>query len=280
MAKNSIDAYGAAGKTNLLFIDPEKLTIVENDPGHALYDPDRTNLPVDEALVLNIMAEGVIEPAIIRKNPDTEAIEVVDGRQRVKACREANKRLAAKGCTTHLVPCVPRRGDGKALMGVMISTFIRQDDTPMGRARKLARYLDLGHSEEQAAVTFGISTSTVRNLLALNDAPKAVQTAVESGKVPASVGYTLAKMNPDEAKAKLDELKTAVPKVEKGTRKAARKTREIVTGKAGMMGKRDLQALLEKVSTCEGMKEMHRAGAQAALLAALGDESTLSSLMS
>jgi len=56
MAKNSIEAYGAEGKSNVLFFDPEKLTLV-TDETSALYDP-RVHLPVSEPMVLNIMALG------------------------------------------------------------------------------------------------------------------------------------------------------------------------------------------------------------------------------
>ncbi|WP_308563976.1 hypothetical protein [uncultured Klebsiella sp.] len=46
MAKNSIDAYGASGKTNVLMFEPEKLHLV-TDRTHPLYD-ERINLPLDE----------------------------------------------------------------------------------------------------------------------------------------------------------------------------------------------------------------------------------------
>lgn len=277
MAKNSIDAYGAAGKTNLLLMDPDKLTIVEDDTGSALYDPDRANLPVDEALVLNIMTFGVIEPVVIWKDPETGIVYVVDGRQRVKACREANQRLKKQGCTPLQISCVVRRGDGKHMMGVMISSFIRQDDTPLGRARKLARYLDLGHSEEQASVTFGISVSSVKNLLTLNDAPRAIQKAVETRRVTATDGVKLAKMDPEAAKAKLAELPPAAPRGERRPRAAARKAKEVLGGKTGALGKRELVALLKEVQE-SNMKEMWRAGAEAALMAALGDDKPLRGL--
>jgi hypothetical protein len=52
MAKNSIDAYGASGKTNVLMFEPENLHIV-TDKAHPLYD-ERVNLPIDEGMVLNI----------------------------------------------------------------------------------------------------------------------------------------------------------------------------------------------------------------------------------
>ena len=53
MAKNSIDAYGASGKTNVLMFEPEKLHLV-TDKTHPLYD-ERIHLPISEAMVLNIM---------------------------------------------------------------------------------------------------------------------------------------------------------------------------------------------------------------------------------
>lgn len=63
MAKNSIDAYGACGKTNVLMFEPENLHIV-TDKAHPLYD-ERVNLPIDEGMVLNIKELGVLEPIIV-----------------------------------------------------------------------------------------------------------------------------------------------------------------------------------------------------------------------
>ncbi|MCQ3881098.1 hypothetical protein [Klebsiella variicola] len=57
MAKNSIDAYGASGKSNVLFFEPENLHLVI-DTTHPLYD-ERVHLPLNEAVILNIMELGV-----------------------------------------------------------------------------------------------------------------------------------------------------------------------------------------------------------------------------
>ena len=95
MSKDTRVANGATGKTDLLLFDPDTLVIVE-DEGSALRD-DRAKLPYDERLVLSMMVRGVLQPVIVRKNPETDRTEVVDGRQRVKACREANKRLKKEG---------------------------------------------------------------------------------------------------------------------------------------------------------------------------------------
>jgi ParB family chromosome partitioning protein len=68
MAKNSIDAYGASGKTNVLMFEPENLH--GHRQAHPLYD-ERIHLPIDEGMVLNIMELGVLEPIIVWKDPET-----------------------------------------------------------------------------------------------------------------------------------------------------------------------------------------------------------------
>lgn len=90
MAKNSIDAYGANGKSNVLFFDPESLHLV-TDTSHPLYD-ERVHLPLSESVILNIMELGVIEPIIVWKDPESGKTCVVAGRQRVKNATEANAR--------------------------------------------------------------------------------------------------------------------------------------------------------------------------------------------
>lgn len=288
MAKSSVDAYGASGgKTTLLLMDPDDVHIVEDDPGSALYDPERAKLPVDPALVANIKAFGVIEPAVVRKNPDTGKVECVDGRQRTKACRIANKELKKEGLPTHWLPCVPKRADGPMLMALMQSTFLRQDESALNRARKLARFLYFGKSEDEAAVVFGISKATVKNMVALVDAPKALHKAVESGVCSLSNAYTLAKLEPAEIEKRLEKMKSEAPR-EPGKKRSSNgaAARRIANGTKPRRKREaeapavDVKALLKEVEGVEKMKEMHRAGALAALLAVLGDDKPLRELMS
>ena len=182
MAKSSKDALGAVGGRDLWLFEPEKLHLV-TDKSHPLYD-ERVDLPVDEALVANIMFEdtGVIEPIVIAKDPETGKIDVVDGRQRVKACVEANKRRKKQGLEPFQIAGIPKRGQAHVLAGLMASTFIRQDDSPLGRAKKISRYIALGRTDEQAANQFGISVATVKNLVRVLDAPAAVRQAFEHGQ--------------------------------------------------------------------------------------------------
>jgi ParB family chromosome partitioning protein len=205
MAKNSTEAYGAEGKTNVLMFDPDKLKLV-TDETSPLYDK-RVSMPVDEAMVLNIMHQGVFQPIIVSKNPETGDAEVVAGRQRVKAAREANLRLRAKGCEPVLVPGVIRRGPGADLAGVMVGeNELRRDDTPLGRAEKMRRLSELGKPDDMLAILFGCSLQTVRNTMALLDCCAAVKTAVEEGKINSGHALKLAKLDVPAQREKLAEL--------------------------------------------------------------------------
>lgn len=225
MAKNSTEAYGAEGKTNLLLFAPENLTLV-TDKAHPLYD-ERVNLPVDENMVLNIMYQGVIEPIVVRKNRETGETEVVAGRQRVKNAIEANVRLRAKGCEPVRVPATIRNGSDGEMAGVMISeNEIRRADTPMGRADKMAQLLKFGKTENDLAIVFGCSEATVKIHLALLECCAAVRNAVEAGKINLGHAKALAKMEPAQQREKLAEL----VKAGDGTQghEKARKQREVI----------------------------------------------------
>ena len=227
MAKNSIDAYGALGKSNLLFFDPEDLVLV-TDEKSPLFD-QRVHLPLSEPMVLNIMHQGVVQPITVAKNTETGKVEVVAGRQRVKNAREANKRLKAQGCELIQVPAVAKRADAVALTGVMVSeNELREADTPLGRAHKMAKLGALGRSEEQLAILFGCSEQTVRNSMALLDCVAGVRNAVDAGKIGVGHALKLQRLEPTEQREKLAELLEAA-NGSNGHAKA-RKQRAVVGG--------------------------------------------------
>jgi len=225
MAKNSIDAYGAEGKSNVLFFDPEKLVLV-TDKASPLYDP-RVHLPVSEPLVLNIMAMGVLQAISVAKNTETGLVEVVAGRQRVKAAREANRRLVGRGEQPVQVPALPRKDTKPAsLAGVMVSeNELREDDTPIGRAEKMVRLQALGRSNAELAVIFGCGVATVRSTMALLESTAAVRDAVQAGTI--GVGHAKA---PEEQREKVAQL-AAVGATATGHDKA-RKQRSVIVPEA------------------------------------------------
>lgn len=234
-SKSSKSANGAEAKTDLLLFDPTKLLRVQEQEGHALYDEDRAKLEVNESLVLDLMYNGILEPIIVRKDPESGVMEVIAGNQRVKACIEANRRLKKQGKELLRMPATVRRGDAAVMMGLQISENAqREDETPLGKGKKIERYLALGRSAEEAAARFRMSVASVKNLIGLLNAPRQVRTAVQKGEISASDGYKLARLEPAEAKTKLQKLAKEAPKA-KGKRrgKSARKAREILSTSNG-----------------------------------------------
>lgn len=179
MAKDSKLVYGASGKTNVLTFEPENLHLV-TDKTHPLYD-ERIHLPISEAMVLNIMDQGVLEPIIVWKDPET-----------------------GLSCV------VAKRGSAVRMAQAMVSANeIRQADTPLGRAKKMAEALERGHDEDDLALMFGVSVQTVRATLSLLDATQAVRDAVESGTVTVTQARQLASLKPEEQREKVSEIEAA-----------------------------------------------------------------------
>lgn len=195
MGSEVIKNYGAEGRQDLLLFDPDHVVIVGLDtpdgPEHPLWD-ERIKMPVDETDVLNVLAHGIIEPASVRRNGERRGkpiVEVLDGRQRTRWLREANKRLRKAGKDPMRLPATVKRGDDKQVTALQISANeIRKGDTPLVRAQKIKRYLDRGATEHEAAISAGVDRATVKNLLALLDCADEVQRAVEAG----TIGATLA----------------------------------------------------------------------------------------
>lgn len=246
MAKNSIESYGARGKTNLLFFDPDDLYLV-TDKSHHLYDPRVENEP-REALVASIAYKGVVEPIIVWKDPETGKACVVDGRQRVKAARLANLLLKKRGEPLKLVKAIVERGDRKNLLATMkVANEGRTEPTPMERAGSAAQLLAAGYDEETAAVILHISRSALRNYLALLEAPAVVRNAVEAGKLSATHAYSLSKLEPTAAKEKLGKMLTAAEGTN-GKRRRAAKMREATEGPKAR-SKAEVQRLRDELNS-------------------------------
>jgi ParB family chromosome partitioning protein len=242
MPKSSRDALKAKGKTDVYYFDPKDVVLVD-DRGSALYD-ERVDNDFKESLVLNMMyqpepdgpPQGVLKVLLGRRNPETGKVEIIDGRQRTKACREANVRLKKMGAEPIRLPVQLKRANDTRSMAMLISANEHStEDSPINRARKAQRYIDLGRDESEVATLLGISKSSVKNLLSLLDAPAAVRGAVASGKISTSDGYRLAKLEPAAARAKVAELVEQAPRTpgRKRSRNAVR-ARAIVRGENGV----------------------------------------------
>jgi ParB family transcriptional regulator, chromosome partitioning protein len=275
--KNRVrDALGGQheGKKDGFLLDPDKIVLV-NDRGSAL-DDDRARGKYSESLVLNIMAIGVHTPISVRKNTETGEIECVAGRRRVLANREANKRLRARGSEPRWIPAVVKKGDASDMMDILVSENAqRLEDSPMNRARKMQRHLDLGRSEEHVALMNDCSVATLRNIVGLLELPKEAQCAVEDRKVDASAMYKMRGKDPEEVKELVKKLATKAPVGEGRKRRsgaAASAAREIVDGTPGMRRKKEIE---QKLGEMECLAKPGAKLAAAALRWVLGGKEAL-----
>jgi ParB family chromosome partitioning protein len=269
--KNSKDVYGAVGNTSQLLFDPEDLVIAE-DPKHPLYD-ERVNLPLSQSLIANILHIGrVIEPVVVRKNPETGDVEVVAGRQRVRAVRAINKmNKAARGADPFRVPAVVDRSKDHQLLDIIVSeNEIRENDSPLVRAEKMRRLLGRGKTESELSTLFGVSPQLVKNTLGLLDASSVVKKAVESGRISVNSAYKLAKMPPEEQREKVAALLVEAPTAPGKKNPKRRRAAEIVDGNGGMRGKKEVEKMLDEIGETDDIKEGARLVATATLEWVLG----------
>ena len=219
MGSNKATIWNAERRDEFLWFDPDKLVIVgldtKADDSHPLHDSDRTG-EVDESLVRNVMVHGVKVPILVRLVGARGAVmgsgvvEVVDGRQRVMAAREANKRLRREGSEPIRVPGLPQKGDDAELLGVMVLTNEnRKDDTPLAKAKKAQRLRAAGRSDAEIGVLMGVTSKCVANWTALLSCDGKVQEAVEVGTVPADVAVKLSSMPREEQRETLTEMVAA-----------------------------------------------------------------------
>jgi len=223
--KNGKRNYGNDGlykfkgtRFNAWLINPEDVIIVgidTEDKGHTLYD-ERVNLPLDEGLVLNIMKRGVLNPIIVRKNPQGLP-EVVDGRQRCRAAREANLRLKENGKKSIRIPAFLKGGEYRDMFGTMIAlNEIRQDDDKVTKARKAQRLAEKGYLPEEVALEFGVASETVKSWLKLLTLEPALLAAVERRDISASEALKAAGASEAQQLKLAEESRRAPVKPKKG----------------------------------------------------------------
>ena len=210
--KSRTDEFGAESRGQTLNYLPEALTLV-TEKDHPLYD-ERVDLPVDSALVRSIMSRGVIEPIVIRRNgtdPKGFAIvEVIDGRQRVKACLQANVELAAVGKDPAMVPAVLRRTDDAGANEDMIATNeIRRADDVVTRAEKLQRYLQRVPDERRAKVAFGIKSREMEKLLAVLAFSQPLKDALRAGQITMIIARLIGAMPTQRQETALQQVLSA-----------------------------------------------------------------------
>jgi ParB family transcriptional regulator, chromosome partitioning protein len=222
-------AFKDTTTADLFKFDPDVIKIARE----GVLADGRTSLPVLESLVLDIMVRGVIEPIVVGKDEDGNPI-VIDGRQRLKAAQEANRRLAEQGSKILVkIPAVYRQAEELGQYAAMISANEhRQEDDAIGRAKKAQRYLDLGATEEDAAIAFGVTTGTIRNWQKLLTLGAAAKSAIKDGRITPTAAIQLANL----PREKQNETLTALISVPQTTARGTPKKPSVRQAKAAATG--------------------------------------------
>jgi ParB family chromosome partitioning protein len=160
--------------------DDPRLVVI-TDPSHKLYDR-RVDLPIDESMVISIADPniGILEPVIVRKVG--EEYQIVDGRQRVRAAREAAKRYPDRKIR---IPAIPRTiREYEAAKHATIANVQRTEDSPVVRGTNAKRMLELGADKDELCSMFGVEWRTIQLWIRIaEEATEAVQEALGAGRI-------------------------------------------------------------------------------------------------
>jgi ParB family transcriptional regulator, chromosome partitioning protein len=248
MSKKPIDG----SSMNAYKVDPDNLVVVGIDtndgPEHPLYD-ERIELPIDPMMVENIIALGVREPVIVRKNKESGEPEVVDGRRRVLHAREANKMLKEQGKDELQIPVIISTDSEEKVIGMSISlNELRLQDTMMTKARKAARLTERGMSDEEVGVYFGVTRVAIGQWKKLLSLSKKVQKLINDGKVSATAAAKLADLEGEEQEKAIEEILSEGSKV---SSRSIKKKRADKDDKAVAPNKRRMKKLVDQWQSYE-----------------------------
>ncbi len=158
-------------------------------------NPYQTRMHVDEEkleeLARSIVANGVVQPIIVRPLPNGR-FQLIAGERRWRASQKAGKPT---------VPAILRQvSDEQAMEMTIVENLQRADLNPMEQARAYDRLSrDFHMTQEQVAQRTGKDRTTVANFLRLLRLPPEVQGKVESGDLTFGHARALLALDSPEA---------------------------------------------------------------------------------
>jgi len=199
-----------------------------------------------QELAASISEKGIIQPLIVRPDPDTQELyQIVAGERRWRAAQIAQ---------LHEIPVIIREFDDTEVLEVaIIENIQRADLNPIEEATGYRQLMDrFDQTQEHLATAMGKSRSHIANLMRLLTLPDEVQGMLMNGSL--SAGHARALINRDDAvQIARDIVRNglSVRDVEKRTRKpgqAGRKADRKLTEKDA-----DTQALESDLSAALGL---------------------------
>ena len=219
-------------------------------------NPDQPRKRFDEAeieaLAESIRAKGVIQPLVLRHDPDrADAFQIVAGERRWRAAQRAQ---------LHAVPAIIRPlDDSEALEIALLENVQRADLNPVEEAQGYAQLIERhGHTQDKLSAILGKSRSHIANTLRLLNLPPDALTALREGRITA--GHARAAL----AAADPEALVRAVVEGGLSVREAERRAKAQGPGRAAAAPRRekdaDTAALEADLSAALGLKVAIRHG--------------------
>lgn len=167
----------------------EKITPNPDQPRRHFTDEDLQDLTA------SISEKGIIQPLILRPNPQGEGYQIVAGERRWRAAQRAQ---------LHELPAIIRELDDTEALEIAIIENIQRAD--LNAIEEAQGYSDLmerfGHTQEKVSEALGKSRSHIANLLRLLNLPSQVQDYVRQGRLSAGHARTLVTAADPETLAK------------------------------------------------------------------------------
>ena len=129
-------------------------------------------------LAASIREVGVLQPVVVRPNPNDDGYVLVAGERRWRAARLAG---------LEQIPAVVRRGDDiSGLTEALVENIQREDLTPLEEAAAYRQLLeDFGLTHEEVGARVGKSRPVITNTLRLLQLPAPIQVRLASGALSA-----------------------------------------------------------------------------------------------
>jgi len=165
-------------------------------------NPDQPRRTFDEKdledLTASIAEKGVIQPLIVRPDPNNQGgYQIVAGERRWRAAQRAK---------LHSIPVLIRElTDTEVLELAIIENIQRADLNAVEEAMGYRQLMDkFGHTQEKMAAALGKSRSHIANLLRLLNLPSEVQEYLQTGQI--SAGHARALVPADDPVALAREI--------------------------------------------------------------------------
>ncbi len=266
----------AVRRSDTFLMRPEDLTIIA-DPANPFYDP-RSELPLDSPhmqwLIESIAEAGRnYSPISVRKNgkhPNGKnVIEVIDGRQRLKAIREINRRYAEAGREPLLIEAKYMTAvEEKDFIGKMVTLNEARLETPPSMlAMQIDRFIENKGTYKEAERRFFKPEAKLRQLQAIARLCDDVKKAVDDGAVSLSAAQQFVDMSVQQQRVTLKQI---VESGEKVTAKSVAEKRAVMPGEDGgipapkvklprLKTRREIEARIAEVRRCEEGGEEEKA---------------------